>query len=118
MTPEERQLISDLFDRMRGYGAPEKDRDAEALIAQSVRANPNATYMLVQSVLVQEQALEASNARIQDLEDQLRAMQGAEQPRGSRSGSFLGGAWSSGRRDEPPRSSVPEVGSRATPSAY
>ena len=60
MTPEERQLIAGLFDRMRSYGAPEKDREAEALINQSVRANPDAPYMLVQSVLVQEQALQAS----------------------------------------------------------
>jgi len=51
MTPEERQLISGLFERMRSYGAPDKDRDAEALIAREVRANPDATYMLVQSVL-------------------------------------------------------------------
>ena len=78
MTPEERQLISGLFDRMRSYGAPDKDREAEALIAQSVRANPDATYMLVQSVLVQEQALEAANNRVQELEEQLRAMEGGE----------------------------------------
>ena len=82
MTPEERQLISGLFDRMRSYGAPDKDREAEALIAQSVRANPDATYMLVQSVLVQEQALEATNSRVQELEDQLRAMEGGR-PRGA-----------------------------------
>jgi hypothetical protein len=118
MTPEERQLISGLFDRMRGYGAPDKDREAEALIAQSIRANPDATYMLVQSVLIQEQALEASAGRVQELEDQLRAMEGGGEPRGSRSGSFLGGAWNSGRRGEEPRSSVPQVGARATPSAY
>jgi hypothetical protein len=118
MTPEERQLIAGLFDRMRSYGAPDKDREAEALIAQSVRANPDATYMLVQSVLVQEQALEASNNRVQDLEEQLRAMEGAQAPRGSRSGSFLGGAWDSGRRGEEAPSSVPQVGARATPSAY
>jgi hypothetical protein len=118
MTPEERQLIAGLFDRMRSYGAPDKDREAEALIAQSVRANPDATYMLVQSVLVQEQALEASNNRVQDLEEQLRAMEGGQAPRGSRSGSFLGGAWDSGRRGEETRSSVPQVGARATPSAY
>jgi hypothetical protein len=118
MTPEERQLIAGLFDRMRSYGAPDKDREAEALIAQSVRANPDATYMLVQSVLVQEQALEASNNRVQDLEEQLRAMEGAQAPRGSRSGSFLGGAWDSGRRGEEAPSSVPQVGARATPSTY
>ena len=118
MTPEQRQLISGLFDRMRSHGAPEKDRDAEALIAREVRANPDATYMLVQSVLVQEQALQVANDRVLDLEDQLRAMEGGGESRGSRSGGFLGGAWNSGRGGEEPRSSVPQVGARATPSAY
>jgi hypothetical protein len=117
MTPEERQLISDLFDRMRDHGAPDKDRQAEALINQSLRANPDAGYMLVQSVLVHEQALQAANARVLELEDQLREMQGDEPPRGSKSGGFLGGYWGD-RRGEQPRSSVPQVGARATPSAY
>ena len=117
MTPQERQLISGLFDRMRGYGAPDKDREAETLISQSLRANPDAPYMLVQSVLVQEQALQAANNRVLELEDQLRAVEGGEEPRGSRSGGFLGGYWGD-RRGEEPRSSVPQVGARATPSAY
>ena len=78
MTPEERQLISSLFDRMRSHGAPDKEREAEALINQSLRANPDAGYMLVQSVLVQEQALQAANNRVLELEDQLREMQGGE----------------------------------------
>ena len=56
MNSDERQLITSLFERMRDYGAPEKDREAEALINQLIRANPDATYMLVQSVLVQEQS--------------------------------------------------------------
>jgi hypothetical protein len=114
MNSDERQLITDLFQRMRDYGAPEKDRDAEILINQQLRANPDAAYMLVQSVLVQEQGLEAANGRIQELEEQLRSV---EAPRGQRSGGFLDGFWG-GRRSEEPRSSVPQVGSRATPSAY
>ena len=78
MNAEERQLIAGLFERMRGYGAPEKDREAEALINQPVRANPDAAYMLVQSVLVQEQALQAANNRVQELEEQLRSMEGGD----------------------------------------
>lgn len=121
MTPEERQLIAGLFDRMRGFGAPDKDRDAEALINQSVRAQPDAPYMLVQSVLVQEQALQEAGNRIQDLEEQVRALQGSGQtrPQGSQgSGSFLGGLFGGGARTEPPRaSSVPAIGSRAAPIA-
>ena len=54
MTPDERQLISDLFDRMRANGHVEKDGDAENLISQSVRQTPDAAYLLVQSVLAQD----------------------------------------------------------------
>jgi len=117
MNADERQLIASLFERMRSHGAPEKDREAEALINQQVRANPDATYMLVQSVLVQEQALEASQNRIQDLEEQLRSMQEGDRPRNAGSGGFLGGFWGS-RGGQETRSSVPQIGSRATPSAY
>src|SRR6185312_14376259 len=117
MNADERQLITSLFERMRSYGTPDKDREADALIAQLARTTPDAIYMLVQSVLVQEQALQSTNERIQDLEEQLRAAEDGGQPRNSRSGSFLGGAWT-GRRGEESRSSVPQVGARATPSAY
>ncbi|HEY5829029.1 MAG: DUF2076 domain-containing protein [Hyphomicrobiaceae bacterium] len=116
MTPEERQLIAGLFDRMRSYGLPEKDREAEALINQSVRANPDAPYMLVQSVLVQEQALQAANDRVTQLEDELRELRGdARAP--ARSGGFLSGVWGGGRREEP-RSSVPTIGARSAPAAW
>jgi hypothetical protein len=117
MNADERQLITQLFERMRNYGAPEKDREAEGLINQLVRANPDAVYMLVQSVLVQEQALEATNARVQDLEEQVRSMEEGDRSRGARSGGFLSGFWGSRNAPEP-RSSVPQVGSRATPTAY
>jgi uncharacterized protein len=116
MNADERQLITQLFERMRSFGTPEKDREAEALINQLLRANPDAAYMLVQSVLVQEQALEAANMRVRDLEEQLRNMEEGDRPRSTRSGGFLGGYW--GRSAEEPRSSVPQVGARATPSAY
>ena len=40
MTPDERQLITGLFDRMRAFALPLKDREAETLINQAVRAMP------------------------------------------------------------------------------
>ena len=104
MTPEERELINGLFERMRSFGAPEKDRDAEALISQGVRATPDAAYMLVQSVLVQEQALQEAGNRIQDLEEQVRELQGGGRERTSGSGSFLGGLLGTGRAASDPRS--------------
>jgi hypothetical protein len=112
MTPDERQLIDGLFERMRAYQLPQKDRDAEALINQAVRATPDAPYMLVQSVLVQEQALEAANARVQELEARVRELEGS-QPQQS-GGSFLGGLFGGARPDPERRpGSVPAIGSRA-----
>lgn len=118
MTPEERELISGLFERMRAMGAIDKDREAEGLIAQSARQVPDAVYMLVQSVLVQEHALQDAGARIEDLEEQLRDQE-RPQGRAAGGGGFLGGIFGGTREPEPePRGagSVPAIGSRRDPS--
>ena len=68
MTPQERQMIDDLFDRLaRLEGAP-RDPDATAAIVQGLRHAPNAVYPLVQTVLLQDEALKRANQRIQELE--------------------------------------------------
>src|SRR5262245_31734480 len=108
MTPEERQLITGLFDRMRGFGAPQKAREAETVINDAMRSVPDAAYMLVQSVLVQEHALEEAQSRIQDLEQQVRDAESAARPSG---GSFLGGLLGGGRpAAQPSATSVPPIG--------
>jgi hypothetical protein len=120
MTPEERQLITGLFDRMRGFTLTEKDGEAEALIASQVAGLRDAPYMLVQSVLVQEHALQQADARIRELEEQVRDLQSAPQQQPAGSGGFLGGLFGGRPAAEPARgaSSVPAIGSRATPSVY
>jgi uncharacterized protein len=123
MSPEERDLIQGLFDRMRSYGRPEKDFQAEALINQSMRQNPDAGYMLVQSVLVQDNALQQADERIkelearnQELEDYFARQQPQQQQQPSGGGGFLGGLFGGGRQAAPtapqPRSatSVPPAG--------
>ena len=123
MTPDERHLITGLFDRMRGVGQVEKDRDAEALITQSVQQLPDAPYMLVQSVLVQEHALQQADQRIRELEEQVRRLeeQSAKARPAASSGSFLGGLFG-GPKPEPQaqpvtRGSVPVTGRPSTGSA-
>lgn len=94
MIPEERQLIGDLFDRMRETGLSEKDREAEAFINQSMRATQDASYKLVQSVLIQEQALQEAGYRIEELEARVRELEdhvAQSQPAQSKGGGFLGG---------------------------
>jgi len=112
MTPEDRQLISGLFDRMREVGSPEKDGEAEALIRQSVQQNPDAPYMLVQSVLVQEHALQQADARIRELEQKLQEAQSQPAPA---AGGFLGGLFGASNtapRPQMNRGSVPPAGNR------
>lgn len=87
MNADERQLITDLFGRMKSVGSQGRDRDAEQLINDQVRSQPYAPYLLTQTVLVQDQALRAANERLQQLEEQVR--QSAGQPQ--QDTSFLGG---------------------------
>jgi uncharacterized protein len=70
MTPQERQMVDDLFDRLSKMESAPRDPDATAAIVQGLRAAPNAIYPLVQTVLVQDEALRRANNRIQELEQQ------------------------------------------------
>jgi hypothetical protein len=79
MTPQERQLINELFQRLASLESNPRDPDAEAMIREGLRRAPNAVYSLVQSVLVQDEALKAANNRIQDYEQQFGGPQ-QEQP--------------------------------------
>ena len=89
MTPQEQQLISQLFQRLSQAPAQEKDPEAEALIQQGLREQPDAPYLLVQTVLIQDMTLTNAQARIAELERELAAAKSPQAPR--RSTSFLGG---------------------------
>ena len=113
MTPEERQLLDGLFDRIRGAAGNPRDRDAEALIAESVRSQPYAPYLLAQTVIVQEEALKAAGARIDELDAKVRQLEESaraqEANAASGAGGFLGGIGKSlFGGDQAPRS-VPRV---------
>jgi hypothetical protein len=95
MNPQEKQLISDVFTRLRDAGRDPKDQDAEIFIRDLVRQFPDAPYFLTQSVIVQQQALEQADARVRELEEAARSQQGSERTSG---GSFLGSA----RDNQPP----------------
>lgn len=67
MTPQERQLVTDLFDRLARLESTPRDADAERAIAEGLRRAPNALYALVQTALVQDEALKRADARIREL---------------------------------------------------
>jgi Uncharacterized protein conserved in bacteria (DUF2076) len=68
MTPEERNLVIELFDRLATLEDAQRDPEAERLIRDGLRQAPNAPYALVQTVLVQDEALKRADARIRELE--------------------------------------------------
>jgi hypothetical protein len=82
MTPQERQLVDDLFDRLAKVESAPRDPDAIAAMQEGLRKAPNAIYALVQTVLLQDEALKRANARIQELEQ-------AHAPEQQQSGGFL-----------------------------
>jgi uncharacterized protein len=104
MTPQERDLVTALFDRLATLENQPRDGDAERAIIEGLRRAPNATYALVQTALVQDEALRRADARIQELEARL-----GDEPAAGPTG-FLDGMRDAllGRR-EPPRGSVPSV---------
>src|SRR5215475_10737045 len=67
MTPQERQLVDDLFDRLAQLERSPRDAAAERAIADGLTRAPNAMYPLVQTVLVQDEALKRADARIREL---------------------------------------------------
>ena len=68
MTPQERQLIDDLFERLAKLESAKRDPEAMSAIMQGLRNAPNAVYALVQTALVQDEALKRADQRIQELE--------------------------------------------------
>jgi hypothetical protein len=103
MTPQERQLVDELFDRMAQLENAPREPEAERLIADGARRSPNSLYALVQTVLVQDKALKRANARIEELQAQLGA---GEEP--ERQGGFLDSMRDALGLGEP-RGSVPRV---------
>lgn len=102
MTPQERQMIDDLFDRLSKVESAPRDPDAVAAISQGLRIAPNAVYALVQTVLVQDEALKRANSRIQELE-------AAGSPEQQPSGGFLDSMRETIFGQNQPRGSVPNV---------
>lgn len=106
MTPEEQELISGVFDRLRGAPPIAKDADAERFIQEGINRIPDASYRLVQSVVIQQQALQRLGDRLQYLENLV-----ADARPGSRNGQD-GGSFLSGDRSGSGEQvgSVPRVG--------
>src|SRR5215831_20370762 len=109
MTPQEQALVDELFDRLASLENTPRDPEAERLIADGLRRAPHAVYALVQTALVQDEALKRANARIEELQAQFGGGEQAQQQ-----GSFLDSMRDAVLGRSEPRGSVPTVRSPAT----
>lgn len=107
MDRQDRQAIERLFAKLDNVErqSPPRDAEAEDFIGEQLARQPHAPYYMAQTIVVQEQALNAAQARIEDLE------------RSSRGGGLVSSIL--GHRSQQPRStgSVPRVG-RSEPSPF
>ena len=111
MTPQERKLIDELFDRLASLENNPRDPEAVRAINEGLQRAPNALYPLVQTALVQDEALKRADARIRELEDEL----GVEPGEPVKQAGFL-----DNMRDAllgKPQGSVPSVRPGAPPAA-
>lgn len=107
MQQQERDLISGLFDRLKPFESQPRDNEVEQFIWDRASKQPASAYLLVQTVLVQEQALKAAQERIAELE----AKAGVAQPAAA---GFLGsapqiGPWGAAASGPAPRTSAPST---------
>jgi uncharacterized protein len=112
MTPQETQLLNDLIRRVKETPLTEKDPEAEQLLRDGLGSQPDAIYILAQTALVQNIALQQAGAQIEQLKQQFQqAQQQAQQvqQRPARATSFLGSLL--GHHEESqqnPPSSIPQ----------
>jgi hypothetical protein len=112
MDTTERQVIDDLFGKLRQVEEQTGPRDpeAETHIRALVARQPAAPYYMAQTIVMQEQALATAQARLQDMEGELKA-----RPAG---GGFLAGLFGGGTspdRRSPGAVGDPRVAAYATP---
>src|SRR3954463_15777369 len=81
MTPDERKMLTDLANKVAQTPAPPRDPEAEEFIRTQIGKRPDALYLMTQTVLIQNLALDQAKRQIQELQGRVGQTQ---------SGSFLG----------------------------
>lgn len=93
MDGQDRQAIAELFERLAEVErrTPPRDPEAEAEIRAAIAHQPAAPYYMAQTIVVQQQALEAAQERIRHLEQ------------AGSGGGFFGSLFGDDRREQPAR---------------
>lgn len=85
MTDQERQLLEELANRIQKAPAPQIDPEADDLIRKGIGWRKDALYILTQTVLIQELALNQAKQQLEDLKKQQppTSFLGNQQPQAS-----------------------------------
>ena len=104
MTPQEQQLLQGLTDRVNQTQLTDKDPEAEQFIFQALGRNTDSLYILAQTVLVQQYALDQAKQQLDqaklDLDHARQVAQQAQQP--VKHTSFLGSLLGTDQPSAPP----------------
>jgi hypothetical protein len=93
MTSDERNMLTDLANKIAQTPPPPKDPEAEDFIRTKIGSRPDALYLMTQTVLIQNLALQHAQQQIQELQ------------RGSGSGQISSGSSSFIGQQQAPRAS-------------
>jgi len=124
MTPQEQQLLQGLTDRVNQTQLTDKDPEAEQFIFQALGRNTDSLYILAQTVLVQQYALDQAKQQLDQAKQQLdqakqqlaQAQQAAQQP--VKHTSFLGSLLGTDQPAPPPPAYQPVQTYAPPPPAY
>src|SRR3954468_22778609 len=97
MNDQERQVISEIFERLAQVADQPRDPEAERFIQDRIRRQPYAPYAMAQAIVVQEQALKNLNAQLEALAAENEELRSRPQ------GGFLSSIFGGGGGREPER---------------
>jgi hypothetical protein len=111
MNPQEKVQLEQFLQQLNSTQAGAKDSDADALIAASIKQQPDASYLLVQRAMGLEMALQVAQKQMADMQAQIDQANQANKP----SSGFLSGINSWGRAA--PAQGAPANAMAARPAA-
>ena len=111
MNPQEKVQLEQFLQQLNSTQAGAKDSDANTLIAESVKQQPDAAYLLVQRAMGLEMALQVAQKQMAEMQAQIDQANQANMP----SSGFLSGINSWGRAA--PAQSTPANAMAARPAA-
>ncbi|GGB06609.1 hypothetical protein GCM10011491_38430 [Brucella endophytica] len=105
MDRNDQQAIQGLFQKLSQVErqSPERDGEADAYIREQIAHQPGAPYYMAQTIVVQEQELNAAQARIEEMEQELAS-------RPASGGGLFSGLFGGGGRPSRPSGAVPLTG--------